>query len=117
MTTKHPDGWSSKLGVIIAVAGSAVGLGNFLRFPGLVADKETGGGLSLPIWIDYMSQTLKGVPIDEPVAPGGLLNLGGEWYYQEFANNSGVSSLGLDDKLPVAPSDEERRSILDLFKR
>ena len=85
--------------------------------PRKLGDKETGGGLSLPIWIDYMSQTLKGVPIDEPVAPGGLLNLGGEWYYQEFANNSGVSSLGLDDKLPVAPSDEERRSILDLFKR
>jgi penicillin-binding protein 1A len=85
--------------------------------PRKLGDKETGGGLSLPIWIDYMSQTLKGVPVDEPAAPAGLLNLGGEWYYQEFANKSGVSSLGLDDKLPVAPSDEERRSILDLFKR
>lgn len=46
MTTKQPDGWSSKLGVIMAVAGSAVGLGNFLRFPGLVADKETGAAPS-----------------------------------------------------------------------
>jgi len=31
------DEWGSRLGVILAVAGSAVGLGNFLRFPGLAA--------------------------------------------------------------------------------
>ena len=30
---------------------------------------------------------------------------------------AGVSSLGLDDKLPTAPSEEEKKSILDLFKR
>ena len=34
--------WSSRLGVILAVSGSAVGIGNFLRFPGNVA--ENGGG-------------------------------------------------------------------------
>jgi SNF family Na+-dependent transporter len=34
--------WSSRLGVIMAVAGSAVGLGNFLRFPGQAA--QYGGG-------------------------------------------------------------------------
>ncbi len=34
--------WNTRLGVILAVAGSAVGLGNFLRFPSLVA--EYGGG-------------------------------------------------------------------------
>ena len=64
-----------------------------------------------------MGQNLKGVPVDEPAVPSGLLSLGGEWYYEEFAHNSGVSSVGLDDKLPTAPSEEERRSILDLFKR
>ena len=31
------ENWSSRLGVILAVAGSAVGLGNFLKFPGQVA--------------------------------------------------------------------------------
>ncbi|HOL66890.1 MAG TPA: hypothetical protein PKX93_05465, partial [bacterium] len=25
--------WGSKLGAVLAVAGSAIGLGNFLRFP------------------------------------------------------------------------------------
>jgi len=29
--------WASQVGVILAVTGSAVGLGNFLRFPGLAA--------------------------------------------------------------------------------
>jgi len=61
MTTKQPDGWSSKLGVIMAVAGSAVGLGNFLRFPGLVADKETGGGAFLIAY--FISLLIVGLPV------------------------------------------------------
>ncbi len=36
------DSWGSRLGVILAVAGSAVGLGNFIRFPGQAA--QFGGG-------------------------------------------------------------------------
>lgn len=39
---KKTESWNSRLGVILAVSGSAVGLGNFLRFPGQVA--EYGGG-------------------------------------------------------------------------
>jgi penicillin-binding protein 1A len=85
--------------------------------PRKLGDRETGGGLSLPVWIDYMAQTLKGVPVEEPSAPEGLINLGGEWYYEEFTQGKGVSALGLEDKLPVAPTEEEKKSILDLFKR
>ncbi len=36
------EAWGSRLGVIMAVAGSAVGLGNFLRFPGLAAQYGSG---------------------------------------------------------------------------
>ncbi len=43
--TQHKEEWGSKLGVILAVAGSAVGLGNFLRFPGQAA--QNGGGAFL----------------------------------------------------------------------
>ena len=39
---KKGDTWSSGLTVVLAVAGSAVGFGNFLRFPGLAA--QYGGG-------------------------------------------------------------------------
>lgn len=35
---KVRDSWGSRLGIIMAVAGSAIGLGNFLRFPA-----KTGG--------------------------------------------------------------------------
>ncbi|KQW02603.1 penicillin-binding protein 1A [Rhizobacter sp. Root1221] len=84
--------------------------------PRKLGARETGGGLALPVWIDYMSSTLKGVPVEEPSAPSGLANLGGEWYYDEYTHGGGVSSLGLDDKLPTAPSEDEKKGILDLFK-
>ena len=85
--------------------------------PKKLGDRETGGGLSLPIWIDFMSTMLKGVPVQEPSAPEGVVNIGGEWYYEEYARGAGVSSVGLEDKAPVAPSEEERNSILDLFRK
>lgn len=86
--------------------------------PRKLGDRETGGGLSLPIWIDYMGSTLKGVPLWQPTAPEGVVNVNGEWYYSEYALGHGVSSVGLEDKTtPQAPSEDERKSILDLFSR
>lgn len=51
MTKSEPkkDGWNSRIGVILAVAGSAVGIGNFLRFPGQAA--EYGGGAFMIAYI------------------------------------------------------------------
>lgn len=51
--------WSSRLGVILAVAGSAVGLGNFLRFPGQAA-QYGGGAFMLAYFISFL---LIGLPI------------------------------------------------------
>ncbi|MCX7723307.1 MAG: sodium-dependent transporter [Verrucomicrobiae bacterium] len=51
--------WSSRLGVILAVAGSAVGLGNFLRFPGLAA--QYGSGAFMIAY--FTSLILLGIPI------------------------------------------------------
>lgn len=51
--------WGSKLGVILAVAGSAVGLGNFLRFPGLAATNG-GGVFMIPYFISLL---FLGIPI------------------------------------------------------
>ncbi len=50
--------WKSKSGLILAVAGSAVGIGNFLRFPGLVA--EHGGAFMIPYFISLL---LLGLPL------------------------------------------------------
>jgi penicillin-binding protein 1A len=85
--------------------------------PRKLGDRETGGGLSLPIWLDYMAYALKGVPVEEPAPPDGVVSLNGEWYYEEYAHGGAIGSVGLEDKLPVAPNEEERKSILDLFKR
>jgi SNF family Na+-dependent transporter len=51
--------WGTKVGVILAVAGSAVGLGNFLRFPGLAADNG-GGAFMIPYFVALL---LLGIPI------------------------------------------------------
>ncbi|MBF0198355.1 MAG: sodium:calcium symporter [Planctomycetes bacterium] len=53
------ENWGSKLGVILAVIGSAVGLGNFLRFPG-VACANGGGAFMIPYIISFL---ILGLPI------------------------------------------------------
>ena len=58
MATKT-ESWNSRIGVILAVAGSAVGLGNFLRFPGQAA--EYGGGAFMLAY--FISFILIGLPI------------------------------------------------------
>ena len=108
--------------------------------PRSLGDRETGGGLSLPVWISFMETALKGVAVTEPSAPQGVVNVGGEWYFEEYARGAGVSSLGVspspasgapqtppEDKsllnsegLPPnrqpLPATDERKSILDLFR-
>ena len=102
--------------------------------PRTLGDRETGGGLSLPIWITFMETALKGVPVNERQPPAsGMVNIGGEWYFDDFTPGHGaVASLGggggtkprgpgeIDspaggDTAPAAPP-EERNRILDLFK-
>ena len=53
------EAWGSRLGVIMAVMGSAVGLGNFLRFPGKAAQYE-GGAFMIPYFVALL---LLGIPI------------------------------------------------------
>ena len=66
--------------------------------PRKLGDRETGGGLSLPVWITFMESALKNVPVMEPAAPEGVVHVGGEWYYDEYAKNSGVSGVGLEEQ-------------------
>ncbi len=58
--SKHDDQrWGTRVGVILAVAGSAVGLGNFLRFPGQAA-ANGGGAFMIPY---FCALLLVGIPI------------------------------------------------------
>jgi len=92
--------------------------------PRKLGDRETGGGLSLPVWISFMEHALKGVPITEISAPEGVTNTGGDWAYDEYARGTGVSNLGLEDKpagepggtVQALPPADEKKKILDLFK-
>ena len=98
--------------------------------PRKLGDRETGGGLSLPIWISYMETALKGVPVTElSTPPAGVVNVGGEWYYDDFGPGRGVSSLGVEATpampaessgfgTPPAPAQppEERNRILERFR-
>ena len=87
--------------------------------PRKLGDRETGGGLSLPVWIKYMETALRNLPITEPTPAEGLLQMGGDWMYSEFSGGNGISSLGNKDNSSQAdaiPPEEERKRILDLFR-
>ena len=84
--------------------------------PRKLGDNETGGGLALPIWIEFMRHALDGVAVQPYPVPEGVVNVGDEWFYEEYVRGAGVGSLGLEDKLPSAPNEEERKGILDLFR-
>ena len=92
--------------------------------PRNLGSRETGGGLSLPVWIDFMERALKGVPVMEATVPPGVVNVGGEWFYEEYSRNAGVANVGLENRptpsstvAPQAPPPpEERGRILDLFR-
>ena len=84
--------------------------------PRKLGDRETGGGLALPVWIEYMAHALRNLPPQVPEVPDGLVQQGGDWVFDEFGGGAGISSVGLEDKLPVAPTEGERKSILDLFR-
>ena len=85
--------------------------------PRKLGDRETGGGLSLPVWISFMESALKNMPIMDAVAPEGVLYVNGDWYFEEYAKGSGVTSLGLgNEKGGTLPEPDEKKRILDLFR-
>jgi SNF family Na+-dependent transporter len=71
------EAWGSRLGVIMAVAGSAVGLGNFLRFPGLAA-QYGGGAFMIAYAISFL---IIGLPIGWA-----------EWAMGRYAGSLGYNS-------------------------
>jgi penicillin-binding protein 1A len=99
--------------------------------PRSLGDRETGGGLALPIWINYMSYALKGQPETERQPPEGVVQMAGDWAYEEYANGQGIASVGLGDAMPgasapageqspginLAPTPEqEKQKVLDMFR-
>jgi penicillin-binding protein 1A len=75
-----------------------------------------------------METAIQGVPVAEVPAPAGVVNVGGEWYYDDYAPGRGVATLGVESGptpsaeslagAPIGPppQPEERSRILDLFR-
>jgi penicillin-binding protein 1A len=52
--------------------------------PKSLGDRETGGGLALPMWIRYMKTALNGVPETTRPVPAGVAQEDGDWTIPEF---------------------------------
>ena len=57
--SNNQESWGSRLGLILAMAGNAVGLGNFLRFP-VQAIQNGGGAFIIPYLVCFL---LMGIPL------------------------------------------------------
>jgi SNF family Na+-dependent transporter len=77
MATKDSSGWGSRVGLVLAMAGNAVGLGNFLRFP-VQAIENGGGAFIIPYLVCFL---LMGIPL-----------LFVEWSIGRFGGNKGHHS-------------------------
>ena len=108
------------------VAATWVGYGT----PRNLGARETGGGLSLPIWIDFMKVALANEPVLEYPVPAGVIQIGGEWYFEEFGPSTSIRSLGLNTPAspsgaplldgsgnPIqSPNEVDRQGVVELFK-
>lgn len=72
--------------------------------PRSLGERESGGGLSLPVWVDYMRSQLAGVPVVEPVVPEGLvrveMNGVADWSYADLPAGQLVERIDLPPPQP-----------------
>ncbi len=82
---KKRESWGTRVGLVLAVAGNAVGLGNFLRFPAQAA-QNGGGAFLIPYLVSFL---LMGIPL-----------LWVEWAIGRFGGQFGHhSSPGMLDRM------------------
>jgi penicillin-binding protein 1A len=70
--------------------------------PRSLGERETGGGLALPVWASTMAVALRGQP-SSPLAPPaeGLVKVGEDWFYEEFSGDLAIARIGLPPPVPV----------------
>ena len=96
--------------------------------PRSLGDKETGGGLALPVWVEYMGRALKGVPEYKMARPDDVTEIGSELYFDDFTPGHGfiatvgVSQATLDAEASAAAAapeqvgEQEKQDIMNLFR-
>jgi len=91
--------------------------------PKSLGKNQTGGRIALPIWIDYMSRALKGVPERQRSVPDGVVNTradpdpaappearaGSEYFYREFAPMKDPVPSPATSASPTAPMTPNER--------
>jgi penicillin-binding protein 1A len=92
--------------------------------PRSLGDRETGGGVALPIWISYMRVALRGVP-EVPLKPppgvvssatgddGGAVDAGSgsDWFYSEFPPKRFADPLTGNEGVRSRQDDEVRQQL------
>jgi penicillin-binding protein 1A len=77
--------------------------------PRSLGDRETGGGLALPIWVNYMGKALKDQPMIARTVPEGMIEVNGEYYYKEYPPGGVVREVGLGGSA-LTPDEEKARN-------
>jgi penicillin-binding protein 1A len=62
--------------------------------PRSLGERESGGGLALPVWIEAMARALRGVPVQGLPPPEGVLRVGGDWRFAEYADGGFITAIG-----------------------
>ncbi|MCX8018611.1 MAG: penicillin-binding transpeptidase domain-containing protein, partial [Rhodocyclaceae bacterium] len=91
--------------------------------PRSLGERETGGGVALPIWINFMRVALRGVPEVPLKPPPGVVNSAGiedatsvdaghgDWFYAEFPPRRFVDPLSGNDPPRSRQDDEVRQQL------
>jgi penicillin-binding protein 1A len=62
--------------------------------PRSLGERESGGGLALPIWIETMGAMLRGVPVQPLTPPEGVVQVGADWRHVEWADGGFLARVG-----------------------
>ena len=72
--------------------------------PRSLGERESGGGLALPIWISFMARALERLPEQAPaLPPPGLLRAADDWLYTEWSEGGWITQIAADAALTTAP--------------
>jgi penicillin-binding protein 1A len=71
--------------------------------PHSLGEQASGSALALPIWIGFMEKALAGLPEIPAIVPDGVVRVGDDWRYGEWAQGGQVARIGIEP--PAAESD------------
>ena len=75
--------------------------------PRSLGERESGGGLALPVWASTMAVALRGQPNTQLAPPSeGLVHEGDDWFYSEFAGDLAIARIGVKAPEPAASEPE-----------